>query len=210
MSFLFIYAYGQDTKSPHISDFTAKIKKGNADISWLVHNPVQNYTLKLEYKKPTETDFGFFENFSINSFDSKIVSDSLTVFKYNYKLKLEENGVYFFKITLLDNFSQVKNTYEIKLGVSEINECKLYQNSPNPFNPSTSITYELLKPTNVTLKVYSLQGKEIDVLVDEFQHIGTYKIDFNTSNYKDLASGIYFYKLKTTYSSDIKKMIFTK
>ena len=98
----------------------------------------------------------------------------------------------------------------MKIGITEVPEFKLHQNNPNPFNPSTVITFSILVPTNVKIEVYSLTGKYVDLLVDGFKNPGTYSIEFNTSKYSDISSGIYFYKLETNYSSDIKKMIFAK
>ncbi|HMS64719.1 MAG TPA: T9SS type A sorting domain-containing protein, partial [Ignavibacteria bacterium] len=99
---------------------------------------------------------------------------------------------------------------EIKVGITEVPEFKLNQNNPNPFNPTTLISYKILVPTNVKLHVFSLTGKYVDILVDGFQTPGIYSVEFNTSKYSELSSGIYFYKLETNYTSDIKKMIFTK
>ena len=111
---------------------------------------------------------------------------------------------------MIDNLNKVLNQSELKIGFSEAKEFKLFQNKPNPFNPTTIISYEILTPTKVTLKVYTLSGKEVDVLVDEYQGTGTYQYEFNAGHYSDFSSGIYFYKIQTNYSSDIKKMIYTK
>ena len=89
---------------------------------------------------------------------------------------------------------------------------KLYENYPNPFNPSTKISYQLPVASHVTLKVYDVLGNEIASLVDEYKSEGKYEIEFNASN---LASGIYFYQLKTDQSNvgqarnftETKKMI---
>jgi hypothetical protein len=62
----------------------------------------------------------------------------------------------------------------------------------------------------VKLKVFSIDGKEVAVLLDEVKNPGSYKIEFNISKYGNYSSGIYFYKIDTDYSSDIKKMIYTK
>jgi hypothetical protein len=69
---------------------------------------------------------------------------------------------------------------------------ELAQNYPNPFNPSTVIQYSLQEFDDVVLEVYDIHGKEIQILVDEFQKAGTYTVRFFAKN---LASGIYIYKL---------------
>jgi photosystem II stability/assembly factor-like uncharacterized protein len=69
----------------------------------------------------------------------------------------------------------------------------LSQNYPNPFNPSTIINYELRIMNEVKLVVYDVLGREVKTLVDETQQAGKYKVTFNAVN---LASGVYYYKLK--------------
>ncbi|MDR3609212.1 MAG: T9SS type A sorting domain-containing protein, partial [Ignavibacteriaceae bacterium] len=66
------------------------------------------------------------------------------------------------------------------------------ENYPNPFNPSTVITYQIVNPGHVSIKVYNCLGKEIADLVNEEQNTGKYKVLFNVDN---LASGIYFYRI---------------
>jgi hypothetical protein len=68
------------------------------------------------------------------------------------------------------------------------------QNFPNPFNPTTSIQYQVSGTSNVTLKVYDVLGKEVATLVNETKVPGKYEIKFDGSN---LSSGIYFYTFRT-------------
>jgi len=70
----------------------------------------------------------------------------------------------------------------------------LYQNFPNPFNPSTIIKYSLSHDSNVKLLVYNSLGQTVKVLVNSPQAAGLHEINFNASN---LASGVYFYSLQT-------------
>lgn len=75
-----------------------------------------------------------------------------------------------------------------------INEYKLFQNFPNPFNPSTVISYALPNNSFVSLKVYDILGKEIASLVNSAQKRGYQEITLNTDNL-NLSSGIYLYSL---------------
>jgi hypothetical protein len=80
-----------------------------------------------------------------------------------------------------------------------INEYKLFQNFPNPFNPSTVISYSLLNNSIVRLKLYDVLGKEITTLVNSFQKKGIYDINFDTSTL-NLSSGLYFCTLTASES----------
>jgi len=193
-----------------VTNYSAIIKKGEVNLNWRITNPSNLYKFKIEYKKTSEENYNFVSDVLFANFRKKDETDSLTTYYYSFTNSPEENGVYFYKLTTFDIANKIAGTEEIKIGITEVPEFKLFQNSPNPFNPSTTITYNILIPTNVKLHVYSLTGKYVDVLIDGFQNPGTYKVDFNTSKYADISSGIYFYKLETNYSSDIKKMIFTK
>ena len=91
---------------------------------------------------------------------------------------------------------------------SEIPEgFSLYQNYPNPFNPLTNIRFDILKSSNVKLIVYNILGKEITILVNEKLTAGSYKVDWNASDYP---SGVYFYKLITYEYVAVKKMVLIK
>jgi hypothetical protein len=81
------------------------------------------------------------------------------------------------------------------------------KNYPNPFNPSTTISYVLPNATHVRLTVYDRIGREVKVLLDDSQSEGTHTVDFNGT---DLPSGIYFYRIKTSEKTEVKKMILAK
>ena len=71
---------------------------------------------------------------------------------------------------------------------------RLIGNYPNPFNPVTSIEYELDKQLPVSLRVYNLAGREVATLVNGEKNAGRYRVEFDASN---LASGVYIYRLST-------------
>jgi len=84
---------------------------------------------------------------------------------------------------------------------------KLKQNFPNPFNPGTTIEFDLPKADFVTIKVYNSVGREVATLVSERMYAGTYQVFFDASS---LSSGLYFYKIITDNFTDTKKMLLVK
>ena len=90
---------------------------------------------------------------------------------------------------------------------SNPNEFKLFDNYPNPFNPTTIIRYSVPEVSFTSLKIYDALGNEVSVLVNEIKSAGTYDTEFNASN---LSSGIYFYTLQAGSFSQTKKMLLTK
>ncbi|HKB87623.1 MAG TPA: DUF1028 domain-containing protein [Ignavibacteriaceae bacterium] len=83
----------------------------------------------------------------------------------------------------------------------------LFQNYPEPFNPSTTIKYRVSEVSFVTLKVYDVIGNEIATLVNQEKPKGSYKVDFNAAS---LPSGVYFYQLKAGSYLNTRKMVLLK
>ena len=83
----------------------------------------------------------------------------------------------------------------------------LYQNFPNPFNPSTVISYQLPVNSVVTLKVYDILGRLVSTLVEDRQTAGNHSVTFNAGN---LSSGVYFYRLSAGSFVQTKKLTLLK
>jgi photosystem II stability/assembly factor-like uncharacterized protein len=105
-------------------------------------------------------------------------------------------------VTSVENEKRLQSTFYLE------------QNYPNPFNPSTVISYQLPVSSNVTLKVYDILGNEITTLVDEYKPAGRYEVEFNAISHsggvRNLASGVYFYKLRAGEYISTRKMILIK
>jgi len=84
---------------------------------------------------------------------------------------------------------------------------ELSSNYPNPFNPTTQISYQLPENSFVNLVVYNTIEQKVAELVNPEQTTGKYTIKFDASN---LPSGVYIYKLQAGEFSDVKKMLLTK
>jgi len=84
---------------------------------------------------------------------------------------------------------------------------ELEQNFPNPFNPTTSISYEIPLSTHVTLDVYDSLGRRVRSLVNRKQLAGIHEISFDASS---LASGVYLYKLTAGTDISTRTMILLK
>ena len=80
---------------------------------------------------------------------------------------------------------------------------RLEQNFPNPFNPTTKISYSIKEEGLVKLKVYDMLGKEVATLVNEKQPEGYYEVEFSANG--GLPSGIYFYKMQAGTSQQLIK-----
>ncbi|MCK9560231.1 MAG: endo-1,4-beta-xylanase [Candidatus Marinimicrobia bacterium] len=84
---------------------------------------------------------------------------------------------------------------------------KLFGNYPNPFNPTTTINYQLPVPSYLTIKVFDLLGREVVTLVEGVRSAGSHSVTFDGSG---LAGGVYLYQLKTSDFTETKKCLFLK
>ena len=100
--------------------------------------------------------------------------------------------------------STLKNENEINPSVF-----RLYQNHPNPFNPSTQIRYQLSISSHVKIAVYNTMGKIVKTLANEYQTAGfrSVKWDGKNNNKQKVSTGLYFYSIQSGEFSSTKKMI---
>jgi len=83
----------------------------------------------------------------------------------------------------------------------------LKQNSPNPFNPTTTISYDLPEDARVTLKIFNVLGEEVMTLIDAVESAGYKSAVFDATNF---SSGMYFYRIQAGKFSDTKKLLLIK
>jgi uncharacterized delta-60 repeat protein len=86
-------------------------------------------------------------------------------------------------------------------------EFKLYCNYPNPFNPATKIKFDIPKTSFTKLVIYDLTGKTVSILINETLKPGSYKINWDASNF---SSGVYIYRLVTGNFTETGKMVLLK
>ncbi|UCG51069.1 MAG: T9SS type A sorting domain-containing protein [Candidatus Latescibacterota bacterium] len=91
-------------------------------------------------------------------------------------------------------------------------ETALYQNAPNPFNPSTTIRYSLSERQRVTIQVYDVAGRLVRTLVDDERPAGVQKVQWHGVNDhgERVASGVYFFVMRANGFKDVKKAVFLK
>lgn len=83
----------------------------------------------------------------------------------------------------------------------------LDKNYPNPFNPTTTISFSLPRAGTVKLKVFNILGREVATLVDKWMMAGRHAVQFDAN---ELSSGVYFYRLSTGNFQETKKMLLIK
>jgi hypothetical protein len=120
------------------------------------------------------------------------------------RAELVSNPSQFIELDFRANTSQTIGITPISSVAKDFN---LSQNYPNPFNPNTKINFSLPKGDYVSLRVYDMLGREVNVLVNGQLSAGEYEVDFNA---KGLSSGMYYYSLRAGEYVDVKKMVLVK
>ena len=121
----------------------------------------------------------------------------LKIYDFAYLYIGREFYAYYSPATSVDNSADNKT----------VDSFSLSQNFPNPFNPSTSISYSVPERTHVKIAVFNSVGQSVSILVDGVRLPGNYEVTFDGSN---LTSGIYFYKIITDKLVETKRMILVK
>lgn len=126
--------------------------------------------------------------------------NSLAEKKYSKELGLIK-GIDFIKLTTNSKVVSVVND------VTRPAEYSLSQNYPNPFNPVTKISYSIAKTSRVVLKVFDVSGREVATLENGERAAGIHQVTFDG---KQLASGVYYYRLVTDDFVTTKKLVLIK
>lgn len=125
---------------------------------------------------------------------------------------------YKFNASAMTNFKVVVGSSEFvrdrvrQIQLSLPSQNQLFQNFPNPFNPTTTIAFDLAAAGPASLKIYNMAGQLVKTLVDEHLDTGSYQYVWNGENRANqpVSSGIYFYKLKINDRTFYRKMTFLK
>ncbi len=189
-----------------IMEFTARRKSGNIELSWKTATEVNNFGFEIERRsnvveKMTHDNWivlGFIEgNGTINTpQEYSFVDRNMDVAQYAYRLKQIDRDGHFSYSPLV----------EVSAGKFPA-QFDLYQNFPNPFNPSTSIKFMIPTGNFVTLNVFDALGRNVSVLVNEWKDVGEYTVRFDGST---ISSGLYFYQITAGNYSTVKRMLLIK
>ena len=123
---------------------------------------------------------------------------------YTYTDPNLEPALYYYRLKQVDYDSNFKYSPVVTATITGLGKMVLYQNYPNPFNQATTIRYDLPKAQKVRLSVFDVNGREIQVLVDEYSAAGSHTISFDG---QAVSSGLYYYRLTAEDGTAVRKMI---
>ena len=115
--------------------------------------------------------------------------------------------VWFDNLVIAGDYNTAQLPTGVKPASGVIKAYALYNNYPNPFNPSTKIKYDIVKDSKVQIKVYDILGREIATLVNEQKSAGSYIVEFNAARF---TSGVYFFRMTAGSFTKTQKMMLLK
>jgi hypothetical protein len=178
-----------------LSSFTASRTELGIRLEWTVESEIENAGFIIEKSRSSEN--GLFTKIASYEYMEELKGRGNASNRKTYSFvdgDILSDHTYFYRLADVSTNGLV--TYHGAIGVSTskvIVDFELQQNYPNPFNPLTTIFYSIPGDDLVKIKIYDLLGKEIAILVNEFQKAGIYSVNFNA---RELASGFYFCTLK--------------
>jgi hypothetical protein len=201
----------------YFSNIYFVVQKSDPDTA-LSTNDAVNFKVEL-VNAITDQVVGTFDNITYNknnlekfaNIDYSVDCSGIASGEYYLRLVTNVNGIANYTLANIFNDNTTlskKNFNKVNFTGSEIPiTYELSNNFPNPFNPSTTIRYQIPQDGIVTLKIYDILGSEVATLVNEEKLAGKYEVNFNASS---LASGVYIYKIQSGSFINSKKMILLK
>ena len=182
--------------------FTASVRNSEVQLLWSTASELNNRGFEIERSVNGNNNF-----VTVGFVDGKGSSTEINYYSFIDNPQLSGINQIYYRLKQVDfdgtyNYSDIVNvSYDVPA------EFVLSQNFPNPFNPSTRISYFVPKESFVSIKVYDFLGREVSTLVSETKSTGSYELSFDAST---LPSGTYFYTLIADNYSETKKMIVIK
>ena len=127
--------------------------------------------------------------------------------QYSYTDASAVPGTYAYRLKQIDNDGSYKYSNETEVQVGMAMKILTLANYPNPFNPSTTISFSVGMYGYTSLRVYDIMGREVATLVNETRSAGSYEAIWNASKF---ASGVYFSRLESNGKVQIQKLVLIK
>jgi photosystem II stability/assembly factor-like uncharacterized protein len=187
-----------------LSAFTGQVIQKDVLLNWTTATELNNRGFEIEqsFDNQNFNRVGFVPGFGTTS-ESK---------SYSFRISDAPAGIQYYRLKQIDfdGTSTIYNSVEIDGPV--VREFALYQNHPNPFNPSTTISFSLPVESNVNIKLFNMLGQQVASVLNSELSAGNHKVDFNASA---LSTGAYIYTLEARGTdgnvfTSTKKMLLLK
>ncbi len=188
-----------------LSSFEAQVIRDEVVLDWKTATETNNMGFTIERKDNTKAAWN-----PVSFIEGKGTTSELSHYSFRDKNVKPGNYEYRIKQTDFNGVVSYSNVVKVEMGLPE--EFALYQNFPNPFNPSTTITFAVPKTSSsqfspVMLKIFDALGNEVATLVNGEKEAGIHKMVLDCTNF---SSGVYFYRLTSGNFTSTKKFLLMK
>lgn len=181
-----------------LASFAGQVIQNDVVLDWTTSTELNNKGFEIEqsFDNQNFNRIGFVPGFGTTT-ESK---------SYSFRISDAPSGMQYYRLKQIDydGTSTIYNSVEIDGPV--VREFALHQNHPNPFNPSTTISFSLPGESNVIIKLFNMLGQQVASVLNSELSAGNHNVDFNASA---LSTGAYIYTLEAR-SNDGKVFTSTK
>ncbi|MDR3668421.1 MAG: FISUMP domain-containing protein [Ignavibacteriaceae bacterium] len=185
-----------------LTSFTALVSDNNIMLNWNTETELNFYSFEIEKKIVINNNWDKIATI-------KASGNSTKHNQYSYIDNNVEPGKYSYRLKMIDLDGTTKNSKIIEVVVNPPTKFELSNAYPNPWNPTTTIRYQIPANFLVTIKLFNTLGKEVSTLLNEIKPAGNFEITLN-AKYLNLSSGIYYYQMRAGNFIDTKKLILIK
>ena len=184
--------------------FTASVINNAVSLNWSTATELNNSRFEIE-RSTDKTDWillGFKEGNGTTSEPQQ--------YSYSDNISGVSTSKLYYRLKQIDYDGTFEYSDIVEVEVAPLT-FSLEQNFPNPFNPSTKISWQSPVGSWQTLKVYDIIGNEVATLVDEYRPAGNYEVEFKSAvGSLQLANGVYFYRIQAGDFVETRKMLLLK
>ncbi len=204
------FSYGTFS-SIELASFTATTGPPSVvHVSWQTLSEINNYGFEVQRSSSGSGPFATVTGGFVKGFGTTVVPQW-----YAFNDSSAASGTWFYRLKQIDVDGTIHYfdpvSVNVVTGIASRNaapaQFALLQNHPNPFNPSTTIRFDLAADRDVALRVYNALGQVVAVLVAGRRAAGSYSVSWDASGY---ASGVYFYRLEAGNFVATKKLVVLK
>ena len=193
-----------DALPVELISFTAECFSNNVNLKWSTVTEVNNFGFEIE-RAINNNELGIKDWKKIGFVEGSGTSNAAK--NYSFIDKDLSAGTYSYQLKQIDRGGQFKYSQSVQVEITAPSILKLSENFPNPFNPTTTISYALPTRANVSLRIFNLLGQEIATLENGQKEAGNYSVEWNALK---VSSGVYFYQLDAGGLLQTKKLLLLK
>jgi choice-of-anchor B domain-containing protein len=184
------------------------IGNGRVRLNWRTLSEIENYGFEVQKGRTATSGFSTIPNSFIPGYGTTNEPHD-----YAFTDSSATSGIWYYRLKQINQSGTVWYSEPIAVTVTAVADetlplrYALFQNFPNPFNPTTVIRFELPASGYTTLQVFDLLGREVATLMNAYLEAGEYSVPFGAKN---IASGVYWYRLSSGEFTATRKLVLSK